>query len=74
MIELITSAAEAVKTVTPANLYFAKAMTLTGGFAAMALSAIGSAYGAGRACSSAIGAWKKCYAQNKPAPFQLLVF
>ena len=74
MIELITSAAEAAKAVTPANIYFAKAMTLTGGFAAMALAAIGSAYGAGRACSAAIGAWKKCYAQNKPAPFQLLVF
>ena len=21
-----------------------------------------------------MGAWKKCYAQNKPAPFQLLIF
>ena len=42
--------------------------------AAIGFSAIGSAYGAGAAACSAVGAWKKCYMQNKPAPFQLLIF
>ena len=54
--------------------YFFQAMTFAGAFAAIGFAAIGAAYGCGVACSSAIGAWKKCYAQNKPAPFQLLVF
>ncbi|MBO4647031.1 MAG: V-type ATP synthase subunit K [Lentisphaeria bacterium] len=49
-------------------------MTYAGAFAAIGFAAIGAAYGCGVACSAAIGAWKKCYAQNKPAPFQLLVF
>ena len=39
--------------------------------AALALSAIGSGAGAGMA---AIGAWKKCFAQNKTAPFIFLAF
>jgi V/A-type H+-transporting ATPase subunit K len=42
--------------------------------AALALSAFGSASGAGIAGMSAVGAWKKCFAQGKPAPFLLLVF
>ena len=42
--------------------------------AAIALAAFGSAFGAGSAGMSAIGAWKKCYAQNRPAPFTLIVF
>ena len=42
--------------------------------AAFALAAAGSAIGIGKAGMSAIGAWKKCYAQNKPAPFLLLTF
>ena len=54
--------------------YFFQAMTYAGAFAAIGFAAIGAAYGCGVACSAAIGAWKKCYAQNKPAPFQLLVF
>ena len=54
--------------------YFFQAMTYAGAFAAIGFAAMGSAYGCGIACSSAIGAWKKCYSQNKPAPFQLLVF
>lgn len=77
MMEILTTAADAAKAASffeHADLYFAKSMTLIGGFSAMALSAVGAAYGAGRACCAAIGAWKKCYAQNKRAPFQLLVF
>jgi V/A-type H+-transporting ATPase subunit K len=42
--------------------------------ATMALSAVGSGIGAGVAGMAAIGAWKKCFAQNKPAPFMLVAF
>ena len=35
-------------------------------------AAIGSAYGAGVAGLAAIGSWKKCYVQNRPAPFLLV--
>ncbi len=42
--------------------------------ASIALAAFGSALGAGAAGMSAIGAWKKCYAQNRPAPFTLITF
>ena len=42
--------------------------------AAFALAAAGSAIGIGKAGMSSIGAWKRCYAQNKPAPFLLLAF
>ena len=45
-----------------------------GAFSAISLAALGSAFGTGAAGSAAVGAWKKCYAQNKPAPFQLVVF
>ena len=45
-----------------------------GGAAMLGLSAIGSGLGAGAAAPAAIGAWKKCYAQNKTAPFMLLAF
>ena len=45
-----------------------------GAYSAVAFAAMGSALGTGTAGSSAIGAWKKCYAQNKPTPFQLIVF
>jgi V/A-type H+-transporting ATPase subunit K len=40
----------------------------------LALSATGSAIGAGTAGMAAIGAWKKNYSQNKPAAFMLVVF
>ena len=36
------------------------------------LAAIGSAIGSGIAGQAAVGAWKKCYAQGKQAPFLLL--
>ena len=42
--------------------------------AVLCLSAIGSALGIGAAGPAAVGAWKKCYAQNKTAPFLLIVF
>jgi V/A-type H+-transporting ATPase subunit K len=51
-----------------------RALCQGGAFSAIALAAVGSALGAGVAGSSAIGAWKKCYGQNKPAPFLLLAF
>ncbi len=41
---------------------------------ALALAAVGSGLGAGAAGMAAIGAWKKCYAQSKAAPFLLLAF
>ncbi|MBB6478971.1 V-type ATP synthase subunit K [Spirochaeta isovalerica] len=42
--------------------------------AAIGLAAVGSALGAGAAGQSAIGSWKKCFANNKPAPFMLVAF
>ncbi|BDC96057.1 ATP synthase subunit K [Treponema saccharophilum] len=40
----------------------------------MGIAAIGSAIGIGAAGQGAIGAWKRCYMANKPAPFILTVF
>jgi V/A-type H+-transporting ATPase subunit K len=40
----------------------------------LGLSAMGSALGAATAGMAAIGAWKKCYAQSKAAPFILITF
>jgi V/A-type H+-transporting ATPase subunit K len=42
--------------------------------AVCALAAVGSGIGAGVAGMAAIGAWKKCFAQNKPAPFLMVAF
>ncbi len=42
--------------------------------AALAFAAMGSALGTGAAGMAAVGAWKKCFAQNKNAPFVLTVF
>ena len=42
--------------------------------AALGLSALGSAFGTGIAGQSAVGAWKKCYAQGKQAPFIMTAF
>jgi V/A-type H+-transporting ATPase subunit K len=53
---------------------YAPALIKLGGAAALAFAAIGSAMGTGTAGMAGIGAWKKCYAQDKPAPFILLVF
>ena len=40
----------------------------------MGIAAIGSSIGIGIAGQGAIGAWKRCYMNNKPAPFILTVF
>ena len=45
-----------------------------GAMMVMPFAAVGSALGAGVAGMSAIGAWKKMLAQNKPAAFLLIVF
>jgi len=50
------------------------ALGIAGAVATLGLSAVGSGLGSGLAASSAIGAWKRCYAQGKPAPFLLLSF
>ncbi len=42
--------------------------------AALGLSACGSAFGAGYASMSSVGAWKKCYAGGKPASFLMVAF
>ncbi len=47
---------------------------LIGVAGALAFAAIGSAIGMGTAGMAAIGGWKKCFAQNKPAPFTLVIF
>jgi len=49
-----------------------QALGVAGAVACLGLSAAGSAFGTGYAGTAAMGAWKKCYAQNKPAPFILL--
>ena len=49
-----------------------KALAMSGGYATVALSAIGSAVGASIAGQAAIAAWKRCYVQGKPAPFLLV--
>ena len=41
---------------------------------AMGIAAIGSAIGIGVAGQAAIGAWKRCYMNNKAAPIILTVF
>jgi V/A-type H+-transporting ATPase subunit K len=41
---------------------------------AICAAAIGSAVGSGVAGLAAAGAWKKCYAQHKAAPFMLIAF
>ena len=42
--------------------------------AALGLSAAGSAFGTGFAGMSSVGAWKKCYAGGKQAPFIMIAF
>jgi V/A-type H+/Na+-transporting ATPase subunit K len=42
--------------------------------ASLSLAAAGSALGTGAAGMATLGAWKKCFAQNKPVPFILIAF
>ena len=45
-----------------------------GAACALGISAIGSAIGLAIAGQATIGAWKRCYMNNKPAPFILVAF
>ena len=45
-----------------------------GAAAALGFAAIGSSLGVGAAGPAAVGAWKKCLAQGKAAPFLLITF
>jgi V/A-type H+-transporting ATPase subunit K len=45
-----------------------------GAAASVSMAAVGSALGAGVAGMAAVGAWKKCFAQSKAAPFILITF
>jgi V/A-type H+-transporting ATPase subunit K len=47
---------------------------LLGAGLVMGISAVGSSIGIGIAGQAVIGAWKKCYVGNKPAPMTLLAF
>ncbi len=49
-------------------------MEFIGMAAALTLSALGSGLGAGIASMAAVGGWKKCYVENKPAPFIMVAF
>ena len=40
----------------------------------LSLAAVGSALGTGQAGMAALGAWKKCFLDNRPAPFILVAF
>lgn len=56
------------------NMDIDVALGIAGAVAVLGLSAVGSALGTGKAASAAIGAWKKCFAQNKKADFSILAF
>ncbi len=47
---------------------------LMGIAAALGIAGLGSALGIGTAGISAIASWKRCYLQNKQAPFLLIAF
>ena len=47
---------------------------LLGAGLVMGIAALGSGIGIGIAGQATIGAWKKCYVANKPAPMMLLAF
>ena len=49
-------------------------LAIAGAIALFALSSAGSAIGTGIAACAAVGAWKKCYAHNRPAPFTMVTF
>lgn len=50
-----------------------QALVMLGAFLAFGLAACGSAVGCGLAASAAVGSWKRCFIQGKPAPFQLII-
>ena len=47
---------------------------MIGPAAALGLAAVGSALGTGVASMAAVGGWKKCFANDEPAPFMLVAF
>src|SRR5574344_732928 len=49
-------------------------MVYIGMACALCLSALGSGLGTGAAGQAAVGGWKKCYANGKPAPFIMIAF
>jgi V/A-type H+-transporting ATPase subunit K len=49
-------------------------LAMFGSAAAVGLAAAGSAMGTGAASQAAVGSWKKCFMNNKPAPFLLMAF
>ena len=51
-----------------------RVLGLIGAGIVMGIGALGSGVGIGIAGSAVIGAWKRCYKANKPAPMTLLVF
>jgi len=51
-----------------------KTLGLIGAGLVMGIAALGSAVGIGIAGSATIGAWKRCYKANKPAPMTMLTF
>jgi V/A-type H+-transporting ATPase subunit K len=51
---------------------FNQSLGVTGAVVCLSLCAIGSGLGTGVAAIAAMGVWKKCYLQKKPAPFILL--
>lgn len=51
-----------------------KSLATVGCYAAIGFAAIGSVLGVCATGNAAIGAWKKCYLQNKPAQFLMLAF
>ena len=71
---ILAETADATNATADLPFFEQKALIYAAAFMSIGFAAIGSAYGCGAAACSAMGAWKKCYAQNKPAPFQLLIF
>jgi len=53
---------------------FINALGQAGFVAALCLAAMGSAFGSAIAGMGALGAWKKCFLNNKAAPFILIAF
>ncbi len=47
---------------------------LFGAAAVLGISAVGSAIGLAIAGQATVGAWKRCYMNNKPAPFLVVAF
>ena len=47
---------------------------MLGAAVVLGLAAIGSSIGLGIAGQATIGAWKRCYLNNKPAPYLLVAF